>query len=471
MFGQSDVQVGAARHMHRRGFLRRELLQIGYLAAFGMAAGEIAPPAHAAGKATADSIVLIWMPGGPPQMQLWDPKPDSPAECRGSARPIETSVPGIRIGSRLPKTAKLMKELCLVRSLTLNAEDENHIPGHQEVLAGIDRRPSTFKSFATRNDWPSFGSVIAAVKPSQTGMPPAIHLPLRIRFQGAPVPGEAAGWLGSKYDPWIVEQDPGKPGFRVPDLQPMAGFAVERLDRRDSLLQQIDQLRRDLDEDSSIRQLADVQSRALAITTSSETRRAFEIEQEPAGLRDRYGRHTWGQSMLLARRLVESGVKYIQVNVGGLNAWDFHRSEDASMDRMMPQFDQAYSSFIADLRDRGLLSRTLVFCTSEMGRNPVLGKSVTGAAVNAAERDGRNHWQWVWSGAFAGGGVRGGCVVGESDDWAGYPAGRGYMPCDVGATLYSALGISPETELHDIQGRPVRINQGEPIRELFSGAG
>ena len=457
------------RHIHRSGLCRRELLQVGFLGAFGLAMDDALSPllAQAAERARAKSVILVWLPGGPPQMHLWDPKPDSPRECRGTAAPIETSAPGVRIGSRLPLTARQAHRFSIVRTLTLNAEDENHIPGHQEVLAGIDRRPSTFKSFATRNDWPSFGSVVAAVRPNSSGMPTAVHLPLRVKFEGAPVPGEAAGWLGSKYDPWVIEEDPNSPQFRVPDLVPVAGLTVDRLDHRRQLLDGIDAHRRDLDGDLGIRQLSDVQQRAFTIATSAETRRAFDLAQEPAALREKYGRHTWGQSLLLARRLTQAGVKYVQVNIGGLNAWDYHQGEDRGMDRMMPPFDRAFSAFLEDLAQTGLLDETLVICTSEMGRNPVLGKAVTGAAMNAAEPDGRNHWQWVWSGVFAGAGVRGGAVLGETDDWAGHPASEAYMPCDVGATIYSALGIDPRTEVTDILGRPMVINQGQVITKLY----
>lgn len=455
-------------HVHRSGLLRREVLQVGFLGAFGMGLLDGVPAAARERRPRAKRVIVVWMPGGPPQMQLWDLKPDSPSDCRGTARPIATSADGVQVGSRLPLTARQAHRFTVVRTLTLNAEDENHIAGHQEVLAGIDRRPPTFKSFATRSDWPSFGSVVTAVRPNQTGLPTAVHLPLRIRYEGTPVPGEAAGWLGSKFDPWIIEEDPSKPGFKVPDLMPAPGFTVDRLSSRQRLLAGVDAVRRDLDEDLAVRQLTDVQSRAFTITTSEATRRAFDLAREPQHLRERYGRHTWGQSLLLARRLAQAGVKYVQVNIGGLNAWDYHRGEDARMDVMLPPFDRAFSAFLEDLQEQGMLDDTLVICTSEMGRNPVLGKTVTGAAVNASDPDGRNHWQWVWSGVFAGAGVRQGAVVGESDEWAGRPATRGYMPCDVGATIYDALGISPRTEVIDLLGRPMVINQGEVMRELYS---
>jgi hypothetical protein len=453
-------------HVHRTGLCRREVLQLGFLGAFGMTMSD-AIAAPSALRARAKSVILVWMPGGPPQMQLWDLKPDSPLECRGTAKPIKTSAPGVEIGSRLPLTARQAHHFALLRTITLKAEDENHIPGHQEVLAGIDRRPSTFKSQATRNDWPSFGSVITAVRPNQTALPAAVHLPLRIRYESEPVPGEAAGWLGSKYDPWIIEQDPNAPNFRVKDLMPIAGMTVDRVASRQRLLDQVDTFRRDLVTDLSARQMSDAQQKAFDLATSAETRHAFDLGKEPEKLRDRYGRHTWGQSMLLARRLAQAGVKYVQVNIGGLNAWDYHRDEDKSMDRMMPPFDMAFSAFLDDMHQTGMLDETLVICMSEMGRNPILGRTVTGAAANAAEPDGRNHWQYCWTGVFAGAGVRGGSVVGESDEWAGYPKDEGYMPSDIGATIYSALGIDPRTEVVDQLGRPTVVNQGEVITRLF----
>jgi hypothetical protein len=464
------------RHIHRVGVSRRELLQVGFLGAFGMWMSEAIDPLRALAHAStasgevrsrAKSVILVWMPGGPPQMQLWDLKPDSPSQCRGTAQPIKTSAPGIQLGSRLPLTAKQAHHLALVRTITLNKEDENHIPGHQLLLAGIDERPATFKSFATRNDWPSIGSVVTALKPSSSGLPAAIHLPLRIKYEGAPVPGESAGWLGSKYDPWIVEQDPNAPDFHVHDLAPLPGLTVDRLGRRRELLAQVDSYRRDLDADLQVRQLSDAQQKAFGLATSEQTRRAFDLSQEPAALRERYGRHTWGQSLLLGRRLAQTGVKFVQVNIGGLNAWDYHRSEDASMDKMMPRFDQGFSALLEDLHQQGMLSETLVLCMSEMGRNPVLGKAVTGAAMNAAEPDGRNHWQWCWTGVFAGAGVRGGNVLGESDEWASYPNSEAYHPSDIGATIYQALGLDPRTEVRDIQGRPVIVNQGSVMEKLF----
>lgn len=460
-------------HIHRGGMHRRELLQVGFLGAFGTSmAGAFAPrPAAAApspvfGKAR--GVVVIWMPGGPPQMQFWDPKPDSPSQCRGTARPIKTTAPGIEIGARLPLIAKQGHLFSLVRSITLNAEDDNHILGDQKVLGALNATPSNFSPFTHRGEYPSMGSVVTYFKPNTNGLPTAIHVPWRVRFTNQGVPGETAGWLGSRYDPWLTQGDPNAPGYRVPDLLPLPGFTVDRIANRKKLLVEVDQCRRDLDENLQARQLSDSHARAFEVTTSSATRKAFDLSQEPEKLRDRYGRHNWGQSMLLARRLVQAGVKYVQVNLGDhVNYWDYHSQEDRSMDAHCPPFDKAFSAFLEDMNQQGVLKETLVLCLSEMGRNPVLGRTVTGAAVNAATPDGRNHWQWCWTGVFAGGGVQPGRVYGESDEWSGYVKSDPVFPEDIGATVFTAMGIPPGAEARDIQDRPVFFNTGTPIEKLF----
>ena len=454
-------------HIHQTGVFRRELLQVGFLGAFGMMLPHALAAAPARKGPKAKNVILVWMPGGPPQMHLWDLKPDSPAQCRGIARPIPTTVPGMQFGHWLPLTAKVAHHLALVRTMTLNKEDENHIPGHQLLLSGIDERPPTFKFFATRNDWPSIGSVISALKPAQRGLPTAVHLPVRIRFEGAPCPGETAGWLGSRYDPWLIERDPNDPKFAVPDLAPVAGMTVDRLNDRRKLLADVDAYRKDLDRDLEAQQLSEAQKKAFTLTTSPDVRKAFDLVQEPAALRDRYGRHMFGQSLLLARRLAQSGVTFVQANMGGLNHWDYHDKENDALKNAMPAFDQAFSALIEDLHNSRMLDDTLVICMSEMGRNPVLGKPVTGSLDNGARADGRNHWQWCWTGVFAGGGVRGGNIVGQSDEWAGFPNSKAFYPSDLGATIFSSLGIPPESEVLDVQGRPVAISRGTVMHELF----
>lgn len=459
-----------ARHTHRAGFCRRELVQVGFSAGLGILLTDVLGARPAAASRTpgaARHVIVVWLPGGPSQMQLWDVKPDSPSQARGTSRPISTSAEGVQIGHVLPRIARQMHHVALVRSVTLGAEDDNHEIGHQKMLAGLRTRVAGATIHDSRKDWPSLGSVISSLKPVDVGLPCSIHMPIRMTHRGVPFSGETAGMLGGKYDPWLVDGDPNSAAFRVPDLMPLPGMTLDRIDHRRRILGLVDRYRRDLDRDPNIDKLDAVNQRAFEITTSSRTRDAFDLSREPAALRDRYGRHLYGQSLLLARRLIESGVRFVQANMGPMNSWDWHNDEDSYIQKQLPPWDQAFSTLLQDLHDRGLLRETLVVAMSEMGRNPILGRTVTGAAANAANPGGRNHWQNCWSLAMAGGGVRGGTVVGKSDEVAGFPDGQGYYPNDIAATLYHALGIDPRAEVRDVEGRPLVINDGEPIHQLF----
>lgn len=459
-------------HRHAVGICRREVLQVGFLASLGMTLGDLARPRAAraeggAGFGSAKHVLVVWLPGGPSQMQFWDVKPDSPSQAKGSAVPIKTSAPGVEIGHVLPQVARQMHHVALIRSLTLGAEDDNHEIGHQKMLAGLKTRVPGADIHDSRRDWPSLGSVIAALRPVETGLPCSIHMPIRMTHQGQPFSGESAGMLGGRFDPWLVSGDPNDASFRVPDLMPMPGLTVDRIADRRRLLAEVDRHRSDLDRDPLLGKLDAVNQRAFEITTSSRTRDAFDLAKEPAALRDRYGRHLYGQTLLLARRLLEAGVRFVQANMGPMNSWDWHNDEDNFLKSQVPPWDQAFSALLDDMASRGLLAETLVLAMSEMGRNPILGRSVTGAAANAANPGGRNHWQYCWSMALAGGGVRGGTVVGQSDELAGFPDGDAFYPNDLAATVYHALGIEPRSELHDMEGRPLIINDGTPIRQLF----
>lgn len=460
------VHPRISSHRHGTGMQRRELLQVGCLGALGVSlqAAYGAVGAGATGKAR--SVILVWLPGGPPQMQLWDLKPDSPAECRGSARPIPTSAPGIQFGHWLPKLASQAHHLALLRTLTLHAEDDNHNLGHHKVLAGIDFKPPGSGDFASRHDWPGMGAVAAALRPSTKGLPSSVILPFQVIERGTPLPGQLAGCLGGRYDPWAIEQDPSRPDFRVPDLTPLPALGVERVSGRRRLLDAVDRYRRDLDQELPARLLSAASERAFTVLTSDRTRDAFDLAREPEPLRERYGRHMFGQSLLLARRLVEHGVRFVQVNLGGENHWDFHEIEDRRLGERIPPFDEGFSALLEDLHQRGLLEETLVVCTGEMGRNPRLGAPTAGGTPGVP--DGRNHWQWCWTVLLAGAGMIRGAVVGQSDRWSGYPDSEAYTPSDLAATVYTALGIDPRTVLRDLQDRPLQVNDGMPIRPLFA---
>ena len=231
---------------------------------------------------------------------------------------------------------------------------------------------------------------------------------------------------------------------------PLVGMTVERLGSRQRLLAAVDRARRDLDRELAIRQLVDTQERAFTVATSAATRAAFDLAQEPAAVRNRYGMHPFGQSLLLARRLAEAGVRFVQANMGGMNGWDMHQDEDGYLKRLMPPFDQGFSALVEDLHQRGQLAETLVLCLGEMGRNPRLGAPTAGGTPGIP--DGRNHWQWCWTAVLAGGGTRGGLAVGQSDAHAAYPDGEAYSPADLGATVYAAMGIDPRSQLTDLEG-------------------
>ncbi|MGV3721651.1 MAG: DUF1501 domain-containing protein, partial [Actinomycetota bacterium] len=260
---------------------------MGFSAAFGIGLADLLAPATAQAEAApgfgkAKHVILIWIPGGPSQMQMWDLKPDSPTQAKGTALPINTSADGVQIGHILPKTAKQMRHVSLIRSLTLGAEDDNHEIGHQKMLAGLKKRFPGAAIHDSRRDWPSYGSVIAALRPVGSGLPASIHMPIRMTNQGMPFSGESAGMLGGKYDPWLISGDPNSAAFRVPDLMPMAGMTLDRIDHRRRLLAEVDQHRRDLERDPLLAKLDAVNQRAFEITTSSRTRDAFGLAREPA---------------------------------------------------------------------------------------------------------------------------------------------------------------------------------------------
>jgi hypothetical protein len=281
-------------------------------------------------------------------------------------------------------------------------------------------------------------------------------------------PGQHAGFLGPKHDPWQVRQDPNRPGFGFEGLSLPAGLSVERLDRRKSLLDELAVMHDHIAARVSLSKdpFAEQVQRAYTLLLSGKVANAFDLTREDPRLRDRYGRHMYGQSLLLARRLVGAGVPVVQVNMGRVQTWDTHSANFKSLkDRLLPPTDQGVSALLDDLEVRGMLDETLVVVTGEFGRTPRIGAS-TG---NANTRDGRDHWAAVFSAAFAGGGVRGGQTIGQSDKMGAYPASRPYTSADLAATIYRALGVDPGTELRDRLNRPIQLCTGESIDSLFTG--
>jgi uncharacterized protein (DUF1501 family) len=281
--------------------------------------------------------------------------------------------------------------------------------------------------------------------------------------------GQNAGVLGPRYDPWHVRGDPNAPNFSVENLSLPAGMTVDRLDDRRSLLAQVDRQQSRLEELAAVRQLSQQQDAAFRVLTSGKVAKAFAVDREDDRLRDRYGRHLFGQSLLLARRLVEADVPIIQANMGSMNNWDTHNANCQQLkDRLLPPLDRAVSALLDDLAARGLLDDTLVLMLGEFGRTPKLGGNV---GTPQFVPDGRDHWAGVFFAWAAGGGVRGGQAIGASDKIAAFPATRAFYPSDLGATVYAALGVDPAAEVRDRLGRPMRLNSGSVIDLLFRGTG
>jgi hypothetical protein len=451
------------RHQHATGICRREVVQAGFTGLLGLTLADLlaardasASPAAAArlGGPKAKSVILVFLTGGPPHQDMWDIDMTRPAELRGETRPIKTNVSGIEISEHLPMLAKTADKYSIIRSMHHGTNE--HEFGTHFMLTGVNQLPPNARFFATRADWPAMGSIVNWARPSGNGLPSSVILPTYLN-NGYGFSGQSGGIMGSRYDPWIVDKDPSKPDFRVPDLQPAAGLTVDRLDQRRALLDRIDGRRRDLDGLPEVRQMSETQAKAFTTLTSPKTRDAFDLSKEPQALRERYGMHMFGQSLLLARRLAEAGVGLIQANMGTMNNWDTHGNNWGQLkDRLLPPFDRGLSALLEDLTQRGLLDETLVIAVGEFGRTP---------KINATA--GRDHWGGVFSAVWAGGGVQGGRIIGKSDREAAYPDSEAYLPADMAATVFAALGISPRAEFQDLQGRPFPVSTGNVIAPLF----
>ena len=454
-------------HRHSVGLTRRELLQVGYSGLLGVGLSSLGAKisrAREAGGPGVRSVVLIFQTGAPSQLDTFDPKPEAPAEIRGTFRPIATRAPGVMISEHLPGLAARADKLAIVRSMT------HGLPSHEHathmMLTGVDKMPPGSTHMASRADWPCYASGLDCVRPRDDGVPNGVLLPTWLN-NGYGFSGQDAGVLGPKFDPWHIRQDPNTPTFRVDELNLPPGLTAEAVGRRRALLSEIDGQARAIDREGAGGGFSDIRDKAYSMLTSGGVKRAFDIGREDPKTRDRYGRHMFGQSLLLARRLVQAGVPIIQANMGPMNFWDTHIDNCEQLKtRLLPPFDRAVSAFLDDLEATGLLDETLVVMVGEFGRTPKIG----GEAGNAAFASGRAPWAGDFSAAFAGGGVRGGRVIGRSDKIGAYPASRGYYPSDLGATIYRALGVDPTSEVTDRLGRPLTLNRGEVIAPLYDAS-
>ncbi|MEX2174820.1 MAG: DUF1501 domain-containing protein [Pirellulaceae bacterium] len=478
----------------RSSLSRRTLLEAAGAGLFGLSlprllAAEGDGKSHPAGasKAKAKSVIFVMLFGGPSQLETFDLKPNAPSKIRGPFSPTPCKTPGLLISDQLPKLAATSDKFCVIRSMTHPYND--HSGGAHYIQTGKQWPIPIGGGFnATPRDWPSIGSVVEYLSQHQPGVfgagGAAGNLPAYVvapnflgRLQEYSIqlrrPGEYGGWLGRGYDPlttmidkrdkkdnpYIRDCTEEELNYQIQGLSLPAELTLDRVARRQSLGEQLDQQLRSLDASSQLAALDKFQSRAFNLATSVETRRALDIRQESAELRDKYGRNLFGQSVLLARRLVEAGVRYVTVHFDCPDGygWDSHIDSDEVKEKLLPALDRGLASLLEDLAERGLLDETLVVCLGEMGRTP-----------QANDRWGRSHWSTLFPAVIAGGGVRGGTTYGGSDKDAAYPIDRPTSPEDLAATIYHALGIDHHLQLPDATGRPISIvDGGQPVLDIF----
>ncbi len=461
MRSQGGARIGCAEFQRSLRMNRRGFLKAGLLGASGLSLAELlcieSQAAPAATRTRQPSVIILWMRGGPSHIDLWDPKPEAPAEYRGEFGAKPTSVPGIILSDMLPQCGKLMHKWSIVRSL--HHEDAGHSSGDQICFTGYPAGTNP-----DENVYPSCGSIVAKQLGQQMR-----HLPAYVMIPRM-VPGTGPAYLGVAHKPFETGADPANPGpFTMPNFAFPEGVSMDRLGDRRQLLSSFDQFRRDLDASGQMDAMDRFHQRAWEVLTSSAAREAFDLDKEPAPVRERYGfmpafdpkasnrcgAPAWSQRILLGRRLVEAGVRLVTVD---LRWWDTHVKGFESLRLgFLPRFDKAYAALIEDLDQRGLLSSTLVIAWGEFGRTP---------RVNADA--GRDHYPNVFSAALAGGPVKGGRVVGASDAKGAFPKANPKRPQDVLATLYHHLGIDTEQQYVNTAGRPIAVlPSGKPIEELF----
>jgi hypothetical protein len=427
------------------GVSRRRFLRAGVLGLSGLTLADMLRLRAARaerGEPTRDtSVILLWKGGGPSHLDMWDLKPEAPVEYRGEFKPIATNVAGIQVGEHLPLSARVMDKFAIVRSVT--HPDSGHESASHYLLTGY--RPT---NDIPAQEMPSYGSITARMRgPRRPGLPAYVAVPNTPR-------SASAGYLGVAYNPFSVGSDPSQDNFSVRNLTLPGGMSLERLENRRGLLDAVDTMRRDSDRSGLMDGLDAFNRKAFEMVTSPAARRAFAIGEEDAATRELYGRTRLGQSLLLARRLVEAGVTFVTVDAGG---WDTHANNFESLrSKKLPEFDRAWAALMQDMASRGLMRDTLVLVWGEFGRTPRINKDA-----------GRDHWPGAQSVILAGGGMTMGQAIGASDARAELPKERPLTPEDVLATMYHHLGIDREHEFKNEAQRPLKIlNGGEPIREL-----
>jgi hypothetical protein len=455
----SQSYDGFIRPVSVASMSRRQWLQIGALAVAGLNPSRAIQSREVERLVPIRSCILIFYQGGPSHLDTWDMKPKAPAEVRGEFRPIATAVPGLWACEHLPHLARLANRLTIIRSLHHGLT--NHLPAAFTTLIGREPlRGDQLLVGQNSNDPPCLGSSVTRARPGEhEGIPPFVALPHRM-WNEMDVPGQSAGFLGSAHEPLQVEGDPSHADFRLPELEFPAGVNRARLEQRASLLDTLEFPQRSADTFDTSGHLRGYRRKAMALLGSEIVRRAFDLRLEDSPMRDRYGRTRHGQSLLLARRLVEAGVRFVAVydrKINGAESWDTHGNNFALLkDSLLPPADRGLAALVDDLASRGLIDSTLVIALGEFGRTPRVN-------INA----GRDHWPFCYNAVLAGGGVRGGFVYGSSDALGAYPDANPVTPADIAATVFWRFGLDPTAEIRDRTGRPYRLADGQPIRTLF----
>ena len=445
------------------GLSRRHFVQLGVagMASAGLADVWRAQAASAAQGVTKKdtSVILMWLDGGPSHMDLYDLKPQAPAEYRGIWQPIPTNVPGIEITELFPLQAKVADKFSIVRSLHHDTGD--HFAGGHWMLTSRGGASGA----NTAGHYPSIASIATRMTGArQPNMPPYVAVPyaasigLRPGYFGA-------NYLGIEHNPFETDGDPNADNFHVNNIRPPAGLTVERLGDRRTLLSEIDKLRRDVDSSGALEAVDRFQRSAYELVAGSAACKAFDISQEDPRVREQYGRNSWGQSTLLARRLVEAGSTFVTVHFGG---WDHHWNLQSGMENYLPKVDQAVAALFTDLSDRGLLEKTLVVLCGEFSRTPRMNNGGNGGPPLSMGTPGRDHWGNAMFCLLGGGGVKGGRIVGSTNRLGEVPQDRPVEPCDIHASIYHVLGVDPHVSFLNHAGRPVpAIDRGQVIHELF----
>ena len=466
---------------------RREFLRVGGAGILGLSLGDVLrlqaqaqtpsdPSKPKNGWGQAKSVIMIFLQGGPSHIDIWDPKPDAPSNVRGEFKPIKSNVPGVWLSEVMPLMAKQMDKATLIRSVSYTpAGLFNHTAAIYQMMTGYtpDRvSPSGQLEPPSPNDFPHIGSQITRLKPSNAPMLPFVMLPRPLQESNVIGKGGTAGFLGRAFDPYYFYQDPNE-AVKLDELALRKDVSKERMERRETLLKKINAAMPEIEKSVASYALDSYYQKAFDFILSGKARNAFDLTQEPDKIRDRYGRHTFGQGCLLARRLIEAGTKFVQMNWPSVangdpltTAWDTHASNFGPLRNIhCPKLDSGLSTLLEELDERGLLKETLVIAIGEFGRSPRLGVSTSG---NSNSPDGRDHWPYCYTGLVAGAGISRGAVYGKSDATASSPAENPVHPMQILATVYHALGIDPHTIAYNHLNQPRELVQAEPVLGLFS---